>query len=363
MLKKSVGYIVISGSSFLLANVSLDAILSKYLPEPIIRTYTIKAQEFDKNPNKYNTLFIGSSHIHYHILPSQFDLSARSEAFSPRSFNMGSPNLDILETHELTRRVLQANPKNLKYVFLEPRTFSRRFQQPDSIRAVYFHNAQNTVFSLRYTLLSDLSLRDKVSKSINALKSFGFNFFNIGQLNGLASQDDSEQDIDIYSLGPLKDGFAEMKWYCSRVDSREGEACLKQIEKFRKRQESEADFYQTAKEDYSRALRTVKPFSEYQIEVLVELSKSLEKHGITTIFLNPPAVYEGMDSNISFKLAYERDKPPINVLDYSDPVRFPQLFSQEIWYDKTHLNQQGAQILTGKIANDFLANIRESSKQ
>ena len=117
-----------------------------------------------------------------------------------------------------------------------------------------------------------------------------------------------------------------------------------------------------AKEDYSRALQTVKPFSKYQIKVFTDLSNSLKKRGITVIFLNPPAVHEGMDRNISFKLGHERDKPPIHVFDYSDPDQFPQLFREGIWYDTTHLNQEGAQILTRKIADDFLEKTRERSE-
>ncbi|WP_110986300.1 hypothetical protein [Acaryochloris thomasi] len=348
--------------SFLGASALLKTALSKFAPEPIVRTYTVKMAEFEKAPNQYKILFVGSSHIHYHLMPDQFDSHARSQGFSFQSFNMGSPNLDRMETNALVKRIISSGPENLKYIFIEPRSFSSNFKNPDSLRAVYFHNHENTAFLLDYIVRSSLEFDEKFLRIKSAIQSFSINFFNIGDLHKGLTQGATNK-LDVYSLGPQKNGFAEMKWYCRRVEGKEGKACLRKIQKFSKKLDEENDFYRSAQTEYNKSLRGTEPFSKYQIQSLVDLSNTLKEQGITAIFLNTPAVYGGNDQSIAFKLAYKRDTPPIHILDYNDPSQFPSLFQEDLWYDNTHLNQQGAQLLTQYIASDFLKKFSASLEE
>lgn len=53
----------------------------------------------------------------------------------------------------------------------------------------------------------------------------------------------------------------------------------------------------------------------------------------------------------SFKYSLKQNQ--FNVLDYSDTLAYNQLFEEYNYFDKGHLNSEGAKILSELIANDI----------
>lgn len=94
-------------------------IFSQIIPSPEIPLVTSRLENFAKNKDKYNAVFIGSSRIYRHIVPSEFDKLMERRGKEIKSYNFGIYSMRSLESYFFLKKILAMEPKNLEYVFIE----------------------------------------------------------------------------------------------------------------------------------------------------------------------------------------------------------------------------------------------------
>ncbi|MGI8955391.1 MAG: hypothetical protein ACR2II_00540 [Chthoniobacterales bacterium] len=79
---------------------------------------------FEKHKDNFDIVFLGSSRIYHGVSPKLFDRVAAEHGQRWRSFNLGVDKMRPAATLALARRVLELQPRNLKYLFFELQTRS-----------------------------------------------------------------------------------------------------------------------------------------------------------------------------------------------------------------------------------------------
>jgi len=120
--------------------------LDKYPFDPTTRSKIVHLQV---NEGDYDTLFIGSSRVHYGIVPSAFDAALAAHGRASRSYSLGLSGYRPNDFDVLIDWVLANQPQVFKRVFIELHTFKQRGFDSNwmSWRQIHLHTP--STFSLR----------------------------------------------------------------------------------------------------------------------------------------------------------------------------------------------------------------------
>jgi hypothetical protein len=77
------------GATFILS----CAAIGRFLPFPDVPVVRTKFAHFAAHRDDYDTLFLGSSHFYYQVIPSVFDTLTAGSEHPTRSFNAGFAGL------------------------------------------------------------------------------------------------------------------------------------------------------------------------------------------------------------------------------------------------------------------------------
>src|SRR4051812_10608792 len=131
--------------------------LHALLPPPDVGDVSPKLRFFAAHKDEFETVFIGSSHIHYGVSPSVFDEVLARGGIPNRSFNFGADAMYPPERFYVLEQILAMKPRKLKRLFLEMDNIET--WMPDdqiSQRAVYWHDWNRTSIILRKILDTDM---------------------------------------------------------------------------------------------------------------------------------------------------------------------------------------------------------------
>ena len=327
-----------------------SAAIGRVLPPPNVPQVKEKIEWFRAHRGDYTALFLGTSRVRRHIIPSLFDRLAAEKGMEMRSFNLGVDSLMAPEDGYVLDLALAAKPPKLRYVFIELSFFRANFlgQAPDTIRSAYWHDWERT--RTVWDQLIDDNLR-----SIKPLKKRRQNRWStwLAEIDGWASLVMEHGRLFLQRatnfgrgaalwptvaglrapgnplgpLGPGLDGFIP-----STDDAVVRGAALAEYEQELSK----------LKSGESRE-HELDPVPEANLERVVARIRS---HGAEPIILIAP-------SQSGYTSRPRRDLAP--VLDFSDPVRWPDLFDPRYRADAGHLNTAGAEIFTRALAERFLA--------
>lgn len=342
----------------LLAFVLVCAGLNALLPFPEIDVVSAELRFFREHQDEFDTVFIGSSHIHHQISPAIFDRITNEAGHPTRTFNFGINGMFPPESGYILERLLSGKPRRLKWVFIElDELETRRFPQAeDSRRSLYWHDWKRTSLVLE-RILDTVRPGDALSFSrrIGELFTpgsgaseardrflfhsglFAKNFTNIGRKIDLSwwSSHLGKQDSPPKELGRDGDGFAPQSKTMSAEETVAYEAGLKDAVA---RAES----------------RFVSPATE---QAYRRWAAEVRKIGATPVFLVTPKTTQ-------IKLGFRPESGIAEtVLLFNDASAYPQLYRNEMRVDADHLNGVAAEKFSELVARKFSQLIQENQIQ
>ena len=295
----------------------------------IYRTYLHVAEQ----RADFDVWFVGSSRFHHGIIPPQFDarvLAATGQRV--HSFNFGHDAMWPPESYYMLRQLLALRPPHLRWVFIdcvaihtaldERMAFSKRFS--------YWHDARHTALAWRSIAEEPLSWSDHCRRWIGHTAPLLRNWTNIG-----TGADRLAVQLGAAKRKKMPQELPPKEW--AKTEGYEPEPEVPMTgEKLEEFQRAVADL---------RADFPPQPIGPVFRAALDEVIAEVRAAGAQPVLVLTPTVKE--------KEQFTGLPDGVPVLRFQDPHTFPQLFDPANCYDKEHLNNAGAQLLTDLLATAF----------
>ncbi len=288
-----------------------------------------------------NVVAVGSSHVHYGVLPEAFDAAAAALAADARTFNLGVSGHRFQETAGVIDWLLDQRPANLKLLFVELYSSDQRPRGGSWMtdQEIEVHTLQGLWPRLQSLAADGQEARGKLWSLGHILAHTATNALRIGQgariLDDLAAQAGGR---------PLPGMHAVEEQGFESADRNAG-----------------ADFVESARRlaaepDYGPSLLRWRaeranlgvsdwPFATAELE---RLDRRIRAAGITPVYLTLPSHYGGVPGQAA--IAQLADRIPL--LHYDDPAGRPDLFDRALYYDPGHFSRLGAEVFSRRLAAD-----------
>jgi hypothetical protein len=327
------GYVVISIAGFCLTAAGLRI----FLPPPSIDGLSVKIQFIQDHRDEIDTLFIGSSRVYHGVNPGAFDAVTTAAGVPTHSYNFGVDAMLPPETFYVADQVLAANPRKLRWVFIElddvQVTISPEHARTQ--RALAWHDWKRTWLVGRKLLDLDVpqkwkQKRNRILQNQPALAMhFGLflqRFANTGRIFDLTHWYPQEEDASQMEYEPAGDGYAPTM---VPMDS-----------------ERRARYEAWVASDPASA--KPKEIDRYADQVFRHYVGAFRSIGATAIFFVTP----GSRMVLPSKFVGPEPGP---VLAFNDAEAFPNLYLASSRIDEGHLNAVGADEFTRMLALRFLS--------
>ena len=325
--------------------------IRRVFPFPEMPDAHAKMMHFSAHPDDYDALFLGTSRINFQVIPAMFDPLAQAAGVPVKSFNAGVAGMRPPEDSYFFDQLLAARPQRLRWVFIELVHIRPRFNEElrGTMRAQYWHDAPRLwLMWKRITYLKPTKKRRSLERTWNDLREplaefpehlrlFLREMSNLGRGDFLADQllrkrPDWRRMLPHY-LGDDLAGWRE---------TGRGEDMPAEIrEKFEK--ERAERLAEPAAHDLAE------PISQGALEAMIA---KVERLGATPVLIVPPTT-----GKKTFYPQPERARKTI-VLDFNDPVRFPELYENRHRLDTDHLNTAGAEVFTRLLVEQWIAAVK-----
>jgi hypothetical protein len=332
----SIGRGFLDAGIALLAFILVCAGLNALLPFPEIDVVSAELRFFQEHQDAFNTVFIGSSHIHHQISPAIFDRITSEAGHPTRTFNFGINGMFPPENGYVLERLLSRKPRHLKWVVIELAELeTRRFPKAEaSRRSLYWHDWKRTSLVFQEILDSDRQGEPDARDLFffhGAL--FAKNFTNIGRKIDLAwwSSHLGKKVAPPKDLGPDGDGF---------------------VPQDKKMTAEEAAAYETG---LTRAVAQAESrfVSASTEQAYRHWADEVRKIGATPIFIVTPTMAQ-------VQLGFRPESGLTDaVMLFNDARVYPRLYRNEMRVDADHLNGAAAEEFTELVARNFSQLVQE----
>jgi hypothetical protein len=298
-----------------------------------------KLAHFRRHADDYDTVFVGSSLVYWQVSPGAYDGELRARGLSARSFNLGVSGMAPPESYYVVERVLAAEPERLRYVYLELNSYRLQARRSGSTRFTHWHTPAHTVDVLRAITRRDSSWRWKATQSVQHVEAWLERAFLMGQGRALAAS------VGLGWLGPTPDpavlGPDGDGWLSAddQEDGRAGPSGLLGPDRLEFEEQVESLRGSAGRE---------RSESEVELESLLAILERIRAAGATPILLASPRL-EARGALV----ARVRARTDVEVMDFHDPGRNPELFEAETRADLRHLNREGSLRYSRAIAARF----------
>lgn len=313
---------------FLTALFLTAAGVRQWLPFPPIEGIEAKLAWLAQHDATYDTLFVGSSRVFWHIVPREFD-AAMAEAGQPtRSFNLGYTSVRPPEDSYVLEKALATRKAPLRFVVVEADEIALevRHEIEGTSRLAYWHDLRRVralIVQAFSEVGSDASWWANLDERRDAARLLGAHFrpflgraTNLGRGEALLSPAGEERDWDNL-VGVRRDGFTEEK------DDALSARGAKQLRTELKKPDERPTIAYEASQD-----------------LFADMERRIAATGARMIVIVPPRTGTGR------YLPDPQRFPHLPVFDFSDQARYPELFEARHRYDSEHLNLIGAGIFT-----------------
>lgn len=326
--------------------------------------WEVKHQWLEEHSAEYNALFIGSSHIYRQINPRVFDKQLDA-SLAINSFNLGYQATANPESHYLYEQLLQderVDLSGLKLVVMDlvPAEWLN-LNNARSVRGKYFMNVPywwRGTTQVLTTDRSDLEKRADVASHYSiALFEKEFNVGMYDEIREYYEKDkDSLQRKDLAMLGGQRNGFLALdndRGYAGRR-----RAFLECEEYLVPMSAANTEYYYecTVEEEHDQGSGSSALLRE--ANRLIALSK---ERGIHLVFVMMPRTPYRETFPIAEAL------PPAHVVNLTDPREYPEFYDLQYVFDRGHLNQKGARLLSERLGEKvnqlLLEDLAASSKE
>lgn len=321
--------------------------IASVLPLPDVPQVKEKLEWLRAHRGDYDVLFLGTSRVRRHVIPSLFDRLAEERGIAVRSFNLGVDSLASPEDGYVLDEALKLAPR-LRYVFIELSYFRANFagQGAETIRAAYWHDWERTA-AVWHTLISDDLAQIKPLKKRKRARWSEW-LAEVGEWAGLMARHGRlflqrasslgrgsaalqitfgvrAANDPLAPLGPAKDGFIPS-------DSTLAGSALAG--------------YQQQLDALLDGPRRQIPLTRGPQSFLEGMIAKVRARGAKPILFIAP--------NTARPIFVPR-RDAGSLFDFSDPHQWPELFDPRHRADPTHLNSTGAEAFTRALAGQFLS--------
>lgn len=319
------------------------------------RTWRISvlAQKLDhlrRHAADYDTLFLGSSRVHYGVDPALFDAEMARQGCRARSFNMGVQALTLSEEHRLVqelarigrwdRVVLERNPiplRSLDLVGTDRGTFGF-----------------GTLTGVRLALLdlwtSPGNLLERLWGMAEVVLVGAYEQLGIGRIARLVERPgNAELPTDDRVVAMDRAGFVPIEAEVDPVMR----ARVAAIDR-----ERLYDFVRQTRELAGPPPR----LGERRAALLreqIEHARSIAA-GVAYVVWPHSRPQWAQDARAIGQAAAEGRLGTVSFINLGDPAAVPELFAPELWHDNLHLYSVGTEIVTRAIATQLCAAERAS---
>ncbi len=344
---------IIAGAAFCIALFGASLIVTclvihHWLPIPEVPEVKPKLAWLKLHADDYDTLFVGTSHIYRQIDPATFDHATAEFGRSTHSFNAGVDGMQPPEDAYLLDQILNYHPKQLRWVFIEagqvrvPIDPAKRGTE----RAVYWHDWErlSLIFKESVAVKKAKHLRGTLKALVTPLGlfcdhlgMFVTNMSNLGRGSALVEwiTQDEKPPVSWIALGPNHDGYLGI----------EGNAM---------NDKDLADYRREMAARKGQPIRT-EPGSKTDREALLRMVRKIEAIGAVPIIIVPPIIPPPL-----FRPALEGRA--IDLLDFSEIERYPDLYSEPSRMNASHLNATGAVAFSKALAERFAKEMKDQPK-
>lgn len=293
-----------------------------------------------KNQTQYNTIFVGTSRTFRQINPVLFDSITNHET---QSFNFGVIGISAAQVYYYLDKIIGNREAHLKYVFLELTDFDiGSTENMHTINEKYWLNLSDWWFTINCIVQSNYGFREKI-KGL---------FFNTIPFIEQLLKFDMLKDVWQFKiaapnslvLGENSTGFVP-----AEEEKMNPEALLEKRNAFLKDTSINETRSRYSTNVFNKTVRT-KLVSAHLIK-LTSLISRLHKMGIEVFVLLPPRMREVQYANTIPIFENITGSPKINL---ADGAQLPEFYEMRYSFDAGHLNKEGAEIFTRKLATAFI---------
>ena len=302
-----------------------------------------KCAHFLAHKNDYDTLIIGSSRLHHGCNPADLDLRTKELGLATRTYNLAFGGMRAHDFDEVANWVLDQRPANLRRMVIELTD-----SDPGSTEGNWMADMPIQTHTLRQfanrcgTILGwNQPLADKLAKLHFVTAHTLVNALRIGQ--GPRLVDDllrTNQGRTLDLVSPVAaEGFVpveQVKWAATFAAH---EAYLANPEQA------------IATRDKKKVTKLLPQFHRgFSMSSWRRLDQRCRQLGIEPIYVVMPTMswgFQGRDA-----VAELGDQA--FVLDLDDPANHPTLFEIGLYYDPSHLNQEGSSFFSRYLAEQMV---------
>jgi hypothetical protein len=243
------------------------------------------------------------------------------------------------ETDRLLRLLLRRAGGRLRYVVLERGDFDPRPRpwEADTERSVAWHTARQSAAAIAASWRLELPQGERVALIGSHAGQFLQRHLNYGAgprlLRSLSRQGSADAAAWVAS-----GGFRGLEEESARVHRQRRRRFLEHAASFRR-----------TVADNSRRPRPRSAVTRASLAALVEQGRRVREAGPEPVLLIGP--------NDGRLRGVEVDTGGLLLLNFDDPVRFPELFAVELRYDSSHLTTAGAALYSRLLADELAARV------
>ncbi|MGH7201760.1 MAG: hypothetical protein ACREJB_14220, partial [Planctomycetaceae bacterium] len=300
--------------------------------------------------DEYDAVFFGSSRVYRAFSPEVFAQELKKENGELRAFNFGVGHMRSHEMNVLIERVLAMKPKRLKYVFIEVMDWTPPILEGESghERVIAWHTPRETLSACRTVWLTDAPLAEKLEQCRTHLLHFVAHHANYGggtRWLALHWGRDPRFHQLLADFGK-GDGFVP-------IDQEPGRRFQERREEF-----LTIDYERFAKEVAAIPAENARAgaLDRFNLQAQLDQQRRIDEAGAIPIYVLPNLRWGTPDMNRLY-----RDGHLDHVLHYNHPLKYPALYDRGHYWDRGHLNREGARIFTTILADDFAAMLESGS--
>lgn len=321
-MTKFLGKVILAFIIFSFINLLMNNVIPTYWGNEVIYK---KMNQALLEQSKITTLFIGTSRVHSGLNPIKFDQVAKNT----HSFNIASPGALGFETLRIVEGIIEENIfSNLEHIYIEIPAFKTpKIENENSVRGNYFYNLRAFFFHLRFSSFRNITAQKKMSEILYSCRLLIKNTLGIGHLKTQVKVLIEQLTKHTTYEKSKKRGFGGIKGQTKN------------------------------KSEINQRLRMARQFFDGSIDDIQEnefLSKQLNKtiefaknRDIEIVYILMPKNPYGQYVNKYKSLSQLETK---NKLNFANPNKNPRFYNIKLSPDKSHLNLEGAQLMTKKVA-------------
>lgn len=321
--------------------------IRRALPLPRTELLRSKIRYLEQNLDRFDVLFVGSSHLFRDVVPAVFDREMAALGHPVRSFNFGLGGMGPFEADYYLRRLLARRPASLRYVFVEAEEWDPEIYRRNrtSRRVVAWHDLPATLAAIRVSLASRRSVPQRLGLAQLHARLFFMRSTNLGEgpalLEHFRAADVRRRERD-RALLEAERGFVALGEIGVAGEVTPGRReFLQSIDRYLENREALAR--------RRREGRRLVPAHPADRVLLRDQVAAIRAAGAEAVYL-APVILRPLDE---YRELLERGVIPM-LLAFDDPVDHPDLFAVDVHYDANHLNREGAEAFSRRLARRFV---------